>query len=429
MAKWRRAIPNGTCDSLFEECSLKVDMEQTLRSVFRSRGYKEIRTPTMEFYDVFSFNGRPIDEEKMFKFFDHHGRILVLRPDMTIPIARVLGTMTVQMPLKVTYSGNVYRANTSLKGKQNELTQLGVEIIGIQSLRAEVECLVSAICALHATRMYDFKIEIGHTKLYNVLVEQVQLAEEEEKIVRTYIENKSYSGLQKFFQRKGFDGDTDEIQLLKALPRLFGGIDVITRVKEMTTNRAIHHALEEIQFICETVDKLGYGEYVTVDLGMVQHIHYYTGVIFRGYAEQIGEEIISGGRYDTLMEQFGASQPAVGLALQINQLIRVRQQENRRISSQNVLIHFQLEDIVRAEKVAKLYREKGFVTEFSSYDSLSDTKTYALEHHITRIIHIHDAVSIYEWEGDWVKREGDFGGTNTNSINKREIVKGNDFYF
>ncbi|GGE56295.1 ATP phosphoribosyltransferase regulatory subunit [Priestia taiwanensis] len=421
MTKWKRAIPNGTHDILFEQCSLKVDIEQTLRGVFRSRGYKEIRTPTMEFYDVFSFNG--IDEEKMFKFFDHRGRIVVLRPDMTIPIARVIGTTTTTLPLKVTYSGNVYRVNTSLKGKQNEVTQTGIEIIGVRSLRAEVECVISAIRALQAVGINDFKIEIGHAKLYKLLKTYVEMTEEEEKTLRTCIGNKSYSSLRQFFQNISSHAYMEEIELLKSLPRLFGSIDVINRAKEMTANVAIHEALEEIRIIYDIVEQLGYGEYVAVDLGMVQNIHYYTGVIFRGYAEQIGEEIVSGGRYDTLMEQFGSSQPAIGLALQVNQLVRMKYGSNEALRpSEEVLIHYQLSDMERAEIVAETYRTKGVVAELSPYELLDETKRYAREHRIHTIIHIEEDVHVYEWNSEWVQKEGDDSGTNTNSIDEREIV-------
>lgn len=166
MTKWKRANPNGTRDYLFEECTLIEEVEQKLRRTFLERGYEEIRTPTIEFYDVFAFQSRPIDEEKMYKFFDEKGRIIVLRPDMTIPLARVIGTQRCDTPLKVTYSGNVFRANESLTGKYNEIVQSGIEIIGIDNVRAEIECVISVIQSLQKLKVQSFTIEIGQVQLY-----------------------------------------------------------------------------------------------------------------------------------------------------------------------------------------------------------------------------------------------------------------------
>lgn len=170
MTKWKRANPNGTRDYLFEECTLIEEVEQKLRLTFLERGYEEIRTPTIEFYDVFAFQNRPIDEEKMYKFFDEKGRIIVLRPDMTIPLARVIGTQRWDTPLKVTYSGNVFRANESHSGKYNEIVQSGIEVIGIDNVRAEIECVISVIQALQKLKVQSFTIEIGQVQLYKCIV-------------------------------------------------------------------------------------------------------------------------------------------------------------------------------------------------------------------------------------------------------------------
>ena len=138
----------------------------------------------------------------MYKFFDEKGRIIVLRPDMTIPLARVIGTQRGDIPLKVTYSGNVFRANESLTGKYNEIVQSGIEIIGIENVRAEIECVISVIQALQKLKVQSFTIEIGQVQLYKCIVKKLPINDEEEKLLRTYIESKNYAGTLTLYRRK-----------------------------------------------------------------------------------------------------------------------------------------------------------------------------------------------------------------------------------
>ncbi|MFP3122842.1 ATP phosphoribosyltransferase regulatory subunit [Ectobacillus funiculus] len=411
MTKWKRANPSGTRDVLFEECTLKEEIEQRLRRVFISRGYEEVRTPTIEFYDVFSFRNRPIDEEKMYKFFDHHGRILVLRPDMTIPIARVVGSTMMKPPLKLTYSGNIFRANKSMTGKYNELTQTGIEIIGVDNLRAEIECIVSAITALQDVGLTQFKIEIGQVKLYKSIVKKLSLTEEDEAILREYIENKSYTGLSQFLEEKKFDQNDETVQLLQRLPRLFGGLDVIDEAESLAANAEMKEAIQRVRDIYETVERLGYGHYISVDLGMIQNLDYYTGVIFRGYAHEVGDEILSGGRYDELMEHFGESLPATGLALEVDQIVRVLKEQNPPSKEEptEVLIHYSLETIEEAERLRALYIKEGVKTELSMMSSLEETFSFARANKIAAVVDTSGGkLKEYAWKEKWeLEKEGE----------------------
>ena len=132
MINWKRYIPEGTRDILFHECSKKIELENILRKVYIDSGFLEVISPTLEFYDVFNGQNATLPQEKMYKLFDNQGRILVLRPDMTTPIARIAATKLRDMPhpLKLCYTSNVYRLNESLNGKNSEFTQSGIEIIG-----------------------------------------------------------------------------------------------------------------------------------------------------------------------------------------------------------------------------------------------------------------------------------------------------------
>ena len=145
---------------------------------------------------------------------------------MTIPLARVIGTQRCDTPLKVTYSGNVFRANESLTGKYNEIVQSGIEIIGIDNVRAEIECVISVIQSLQKLKVQSFTIEIGQVQLYKCIVKKLSIHEEEEKVLRTYIESKIMLLYQILLEKK-LDRCDETVRLLEKLPRLFGNLEVI----------------------------------------------------------------------------------------------------------------------------------------------------------------------------------------------------------
>ncbi|MES5895124.1 MULTISPECIES: ATP phosphoribosyltransferase regulatory subunit [unclassified Bacillus cereus group] len=411
MTKWKRANPNGTRDYLFEECTLIEEVEQKLRRTFLDRGYEEIRTPTIEFYDVFAFQNRPIDEEKIYKFFDEKGRIIVLRPDMTIPLARVIGTQRWDTPLKVTYSGNVFRANESLSGKYNEMVQSGIEIIGIDNVRAEIECVISVMQALQKLKVQSFTIEIGQVQLYKCIVKKLSIHDEEESVLRAYIESKNYAGLSNFIEEKKLDRSDETVRLLERLPRLFGSLDVIEEAEKLASSNEMKMAIARVKEIYETIEQLGYGSYISIDLGMVQHLDYYTGVIFKGYIYEIGEEIISGGRYDELIGNFGEMMPAVGLAVQVNQIVKAlqEQQEPYKRKRIDIMIHYELNRLAEAERLRNLLQKDGKKVELSLFSNLNDTFQFAKKNKIMTVVETKsDSLVEYVWREKWIiQKEGE----------------------
>ncbi|PEC23985.1 ATP phosphoribosyltransferase regulatory subunit [Bacillus cereus] len=411
MTKWKRANPNGTRDYLFEECTLIEEVEQKLRRTFLDRGYEEIRTPTIEFYDVFAFQNRPIDEEKIYKFFDEKGRIIVLRPDMTIPLARVIGTQRWDTPLKVTYSGNVFRANESLSGKYNEMVQSGIEIIGIDNVRAEIECVISVMQALQKLKVQSFTIEIGQVQLYKCIVKKLSIYDEEESVLRAYIESKNYAGLSNFIEEKKLDRSDETVRLLERLPRLFGSLDVIEEAEKLASSNEMKMAIARVKEIYETIEQLGYGSYISIDLGMVQHLDYYTGVIFKGYIYEIGEEIISGGRYDELIGNFGEMMPAVGLAVQVNQIVKAlqEQQEPYKRKRIDIMIHYELNRLAEAERLRNLLQKDGKKVELSLFSNLNDTFQFAKKNKIMTVVETKsDSLVEYVWREKWIiQKEGE----------------------
>ena len=163
LSKWKIYTPDGVQDILVDDCYQKRELEQKLRNLFRSCGFNEIEPPSIEFYDVFDSESSGIMQENMFKFFDQQGRILVLRPDITVPVARITATKykDAVYPLRFSYIGNVYRYNDYGGGKQNEFTQAGVEILGVNTPESDAEVISIAVQALKTSGLESFQIDIG----------------------------------------------------------------------------------------------------------------------------------------------------------------------------------------------------------------------------------------------------------------------------
>ena len=157
----RNVLPEGTRDLILNECIVKKQLERDIDELFNKWGYKEVITPTVEYYETFNHNSNTLREEDMYKFFDNKGRILVLRPDMTVPIARVVETKLkdTDLPIKLRYNSNIFRVHKSLGGKRNEYTDIGVELIGLSEKESDLEILVLALEGLKKLGLKDFKLE------------------------------------------------------------------------------------------------------------------------------------------------------------------------------------------------------------------------------------------------------------------------------
>ena len=204
MNNWKRHIPEGSRDILFEDCNNKIKIIDTLRKLYISTGYLEVISPTLEFYDVFQGDDVSIEQEKMYKLFDNAGRILVLRPDMTMPIARIAATKLRDSayPLRICYSGNIFRINEDWNGKVSEMTQSGIEIIGSESPKADAEVIITAISALLAIGVKKFELEIGQAEFFKGLIEDIELDYEEMERLRGLVENKNFGALREFIDDK-----------------------------------------------------------------------------------------------------------------------------------------------------------------------------------------------------------------------------------
>ncbi|WP_080742974.1 ATP phosphoribosyltransferase regulatory subunit [Clostridium novyi] len=406
MNKLRKYTPNGMRDILFKECEEKLYVEKQLRKLYKLNGFSEIISPTLEFYDVFNFENQPIDQEKMYKLFDRNGRILVLKPDMIMPIARIVATKInyKNYPLKFCYTSNVFRINENLNGKTSEITQSGIEIIGIKNIKADSEVVITAIESLLELGIKNFKIELGQSKFFKKIIENENINEEDIFILRTLIENKNYTALEEYLKKRKGIIKEDTINILEQLPKMFGDISVVYKAKNLVNDSEQVKALDEILNLYKIIDKVGLSKYLSIDLGMIQDIDYYTGVIFKGYVEGVGDYILSGGRYDNLIGNFGCNLPSTGFGINIDNIIEALKMYEILDTDKprRAILYCENDYLDKAYKIIDLVQKNEIICEMSLRDSIEDTIKYAKYKCIDKAILINHEENIEVYD---IKRE------------------------
>lgn len=397
MGKWKIYTPEGVQDILFEECFLKRNLEDVIRKLFRTCGFYEVETPTLEFYDTFSADTDITPQEMMFKFFDQQGRILVLRPEMTIPVVRLAATKyrDMQYPIKFSYIGNTFRYNEMGGGKQKEFTQAGVEILGVSAPEADAEVIAIAINTLKSAGIENFQIDIGQVEFFKGLMEETGLSDQDTEQMRELIDRKDFLGIEELVERHSIPQALKD--LILGLPRLCGSIDVIDRVEKMTVNRRSLNALSNLRRVLEILDDYEFGRYVSVDLGMVQSLNYYSGIIFRGFTYGVGFPVLSGGRYDNLVEKFGKTCPATGFSLGINMVMMALERQKIAVNRPVVetLVCYREAGRKTAFAICRELREQGLTVEMDINGSgMEQAVKYAEKKGIGGIMHILDTENI-----------------------------------
>ena len=383
MGRYSNVVPDGAYDLLFKECEARRSVEKSMADLFKSRGFSEAATPLLEFYDVFSGAASQLDDEIMYKLIDPRGRILVLRPDNTTPMARVASTKLKGFvpPLRLFYSQHVFRISEYMSGRYDELAQCGIELIGVRGQKADIEVILTAIAALKRVLGSDFRFEIGHVGFYKSIIDELPFCVEEKERIRSLIASKSYASLNTLLEP--FARGNTACLALTELPRLFGGREVLERALSVAPNEAAKQTVTYLQELYGTLCDMGYESDVMLDLGLVQQIDYYTDVVFKGYMHGSGEPVLSGGRYDSLFANFGPDIPATGFAVNADAIAR---QIGGKIKSNrpDVLIFFEKDVKSAFEYMEKLISE-GFTCEMSVFSTLEESRQYAKVKGIGRI--------------------------------------------
>ena len=328
MNRFRISTPEGTRDLLFSSCRALRQTENAVRDALEERGYSEIITPAVEYFDVFAQANPELDQDQMLKIIDKSGRICVARPDNTTPIARIAATRLddAALPVRLYYSQKVFRSVSGDHGHKGEFLQVGAELIGADGLAADKDILSAAFAALSKTGADNFRIELGHAEIYKALIEELGADAASSEAIRRLIENKSFAALGDALQPFG---SRPAAKALSAMPQLFGGIEVLDEVETLTGNVRVLGAIAYLRRLHQALDEAGYSDRIMIDLGLVHEMDYYTGIMFRGYIGGAGAAILAGGRYNALCAKFGRDLPAGGFGIDVESVAESLQGASR----------------------------------------------------------------------------------------------------
>lgn len=387
MKKYDLLTPEGTRDMLFDECAALRSVGENLKKIFRSHGYSEVITPGLEFFDVFNNKTRCYSQEQLYKLSDAKGRLMVLRPDSTMPIARLVGTRlsASRLPLKLFYNQTIYRANPKNSGRDDEFFQSGIEIIGGDIMRADMEALSIAAEVMESFEEDNYRFEIGDSGFFAVMSSKLGLSDDETDDLREYVMTKNYPALEAMLSSFG---DNKYAAALKKLPSLFGGREVFDEAKNIMPDDETVSILARLEKVFNNVCALGIGDKVTVDFGIVsKNEDYYTGIVFKGYIEGYGMPVLTGGRYDRLIADFGVDTPATGFAVNENAVaaILMKKTSETLVPAADVLIYSDEDAVVEAVRHCRKLIADGFVVEYADAQTLEEARSYAAEKGIRRI--------------------------------------------
>lgn len=387
--------PEGVRDIYDSECKRKIQVERKLQQVLELYGYRQIQTPTFEFFDIFNHEKGTVSSKEMYKFFDRENNTLVLRPDMTPSIARCVAQYygEEQEPIRLSYKGSTFINNSRYQGKLKETTQLGCELINDDSSAADAEILAMVIHCLKAAGLTEFQVSVGQVDFFRGLMEEAGLNDDVVEQVRLAIETKNYFAVSNIIETLHIDKNIADILL--QFQELYGGLEILEKAKTLTENQTSIKAVERLEKVYGTLTQYGLEDSISFDLSMLSRYQYYTGIIFKGYTYGTGDAIVKGGRYDDLLAQFGKNAPSIGFAFVIDELMLAlsRQKLNPKIEDTNTLILYQTETQEQAVKLAMNFRNQGLVIELlrqSSRKNLDYYKDYAKKHHIGGMLYLQD---------------------------------------
>ena len=325
----RPVTPRGFRDVLFQEAAEREAVSRAIGEVFALWGYAPVETPVVEEYSVLTAGVGSAADRTAFRLFDLDGSLLALRPEMTVPIARVAASRLAEQagPHRVRYVAPVFREHASMRGQARQFTQAGVEFIGAGGPTADAEVVTLAVEALEASGLSSYSIGIGTVEVLRDLIAASGADEHWGAAVIAAAHQRNLVEL----DRLAADSSVRPAvaKALAAAPRIRGGREAIDQCHDLLVACGCVRTLGDLRETYRVLEGLGYADRVTVDFGIMRSFDYYTGLVLEAYAPGLGLPLGGGGRYDRLLAAFGAPAPAAGFALGLERVMIALAEQGR----------------------------------------------------------------------------------------------------
>lgn len=369
--KYLLHTPEGVRDIYMDEYAKKLGVQEKIHQVLHSYGYMDIQTPTFEYSDVFRDEIGTAPSKVLYKFFDREGNTMVLRPDITPQISRVAATLLhdEDFPARICYSGSTYINHLNYQGRPRETTQMGAELLGMDSIMADAEIIALAIQSLLKSGLQEFQVNIGHVGFIDSLISFSGLTDGAKDQLIRLIRNRNYFAITELLLAEGASP-----MITATFDRLYdlvGGPEVLEAARNIAPDRQASMSLDRLEEIYKLLSIYGLEKYITFDLSMRSGFGYYTGILFRAYTYGTGDAIIKGGRYNELVEKFGRKVSAIGCAIMVDDLMQALHRQNISVetASNKLMIIYDAESSKEALSYAIKAREEGHFVELIEEDS------------------------------------------------------------
>ena len=394
----RAMIPQGVATFLPEAAYLKRVIEREILNVFFKWGFQEIITPIFEYLDVVSLGMEQEVIEKGYKIVDRsNGRVMILRPDVTTQVARMVAMLFSDRPkpLRLCYRENVFRYEGEHEGREREIFQVGGELIGLAGPEADAEMIAIVVESLRRLGLSDFRIILGQVELSRSLLQKMRLPLEFERQLQEALMKKE-TGLVRSLLRRSDLPRTVQNRFL-TLMGLMGGPEVLKEAADLVTDRAARKALKNLEDVYGLLQAHGVEGRVLVDLGEIRGFEYYTGVVYEVFANGVGYEIGRGGRYDNLIAKFGSPSPSTGFAFDLERLELALNKEGRRtdFSAADLLLVGSRKAVRRVVTVARDLRRQGYrvMQRIARVEGIKELRSYATSVNIPVVLIVGGAKS------------------------------------
>ncbi|HQB39783.1 MAG TPA: ATP phosphoribosyltransferase regulatory subunit [Deltaproteobacteria bacterium] len=359
------SLPRGVSDYLAVAADRICAMEAAIRQVAELWGFRRIITPNLEYDDVISIGVGEDLKNNTYRFEDRQsGRLLTFPPDITPQIARIVATRLHDrpMPQRICYSGRVLRQTEIQAGRSREIFQTGVELIGLDSPEADAEMVAMVVESLQRLGFNSFRIDLGQVEYCRGVMAASGLDGAALQKLQQAVTRKDASAVAALLDEHGVGGSSR--QEIMALPRLFGGREILDEADRITTNPRSRAALQNLRDVLEILDIHGVSNNLTFDLGETRGLYYHTGITFEAFVSGIGEPVCSGGRYDGLTGRYGFDATATGFTFNVLTLLQAQEhgQNEQPVSMRDFLIFNSCSDRRAALEAARLLRERGYKT-------------------------------------------------------------------